>query len=75
MKTLKVIIVLIGFMFSFNNQIFAIECDITKFSGLLKEVAGTQFKEEAKLEELASYSTSPTRPSATIELSRLRIFP
>ena len=53
MKTLKVIIVLIGFMFSFNNQIFAIECDITKFSGLLKEVAGTQFKDEAKLEELA----------------------
>ena len=56
MKTLKVIIVLIGFMFSFNNQIFAIECDITKFSGLLKEVAATKFKDEAKLEELASYS-------------------
>ena len=43
-------------MFSFNNQIFAIECDITKFGGLLKEVAATQFKDEAKLEELAGYS-------------------
>ena len=32
MKTLKVIIVLIGFMFSFNNEIFAVECNITKFS-------------------------------------------
>ena len=60
MKTLKVIIVLIGFMFSFNNQIFAIECDITKFSGIIREVAKTQFKDEAKLEELASYSVCGT---------------
>ena len=56
MKTLKITIVLIGFMFSFNNQIFAIECDITKFTGIIKEVAVTQFKDEAKLEELAGYS-------------------
>ena len=67
MKTLKVIIVLIGFMFSFNNQIFAIECDITKFSGLLKEVAATQFKDEAKLEELASYSVCPAPVKTTYE--------
>ncbi len=64
MKTLKVIIVLIGFMFSFNNQIFAIECydapgasrNMTKFTGIIREAAATQFKDEAKLEELASYS-------------------
>ena len=67
MKTLKVIIVLIGFMFSFNNQIFAIECDITKFGGLLKEVAATQFKDEAKLEELASYSLCPAPVKTTYE--------
>ena len=75
MKTLKVFFILIVFLLSFNNQVFAIECDITKFSGLLKEVAGTQFKDEAKLEELASYSTSPTRPSATTGPLRPLILP
>ena len=68
MKTLKVIIVLIGFMFSFNNQIFAIECydapgasrNMTKFTGIIREAAATQFKDEAKLEELASYSVCGT---------------
>ena len=56
MTTLKITIVLIGFLLSFNNQIFAIECDITKFSGIIKEVAATQFKDEAKLKKLAGFS-------------------
>ena len=53
---LKVIISLFVFMFSFNNQIFAVECDMTKFSEILQEVGATKFQNEATLEKLASYS-------------------
>ena len=67
MTTLKITIVLIGFLLSFNNQIFAVECDITKFSGLLKEVAARKFKDEAKLEELASYSVCGAPVKTTYE--------
>ena len=56
MKTLKVIIVLIGFMFSFNNQVFSsdIDCDIQKISAIVQEVAATKFKDKDKLQELAN---------------------
>ena len=62
MKTLKVIIVLIGFMFSFNNEIFAVECDYMKFMGKYKEMMMGErsrsglLKDVAKIEELVSYS-------------------
>ena len=62
MKTLKVIIVLIGFMFSFNNQIFAIDCDFAKYVVKLKEMMATErsrsglLKDVAIIEEFVSYS-------------------
>ena len=56
MKTLQVIIVLIGFMFSFNNQIFAIECDVTKFFQKVSELVQTQWADETLREEVARYS-------------------
>ena len=56
MKTLKVIIVLIGFMFSFNNQIFAIECDVSKFQKKVGELVAKQWTDETKREEVARYS-------------------
>jgi hypothetical protein len=56
MKTLQVIIVLIGFMFSFNNQIFAIECDATKFFQNVKDLVATQWADEKLRKEVARYS-------------------
>ena len=56
MKTLKVIIVLIGFMFSSNNQIFAIECDVSKFQKKVGELVAKQWADETKREEVARYS-------------------
>ena len=62
MKTLQVIIVFIGFLLSFNNQIFAIECDFAKYVVKLKEMVATErsssglLKDVAIIEEFVSYS-------------------
>ena len=56
MYMLKVIISLYVLMFSFNNQIFAIECNLSKFQKTLGELIASQYSDETKRKELARYS-------------------
>ena len=58
MTTLKITIVLIGFLLSFNNQVFSseIDCDLQKMNKIVQEVAVTKFKDKDKIKELAGFS-------------------
>ena len=53
MKTLQVIIVIIGLLLSFNNQIFAIECDFAKYVVKLKEMVATERSSSGLLKDVA----------------------
>jgi len=71
MKKLKVIIVLIGFMFSFNNQIFAIECDLAKFFQNVNDLVATGWEDEKLREEVARYSVC--EGPVKIQYKRLKV--
>ena len=73
MKTLKVIIALIGFIFSFNSQVFSIECDVSKFSKAFYDLKATQWGDVVKRVEFASYSVCGEPIKADYEIVKKQL--